>query len=107
MKKLRFLLCLAVVAFITHSSLAKADNDDSVRLLVYPTNGDDAKIVIGSESYLVPITFEASLGWDDVKDAYHIPPAYASLLEEGRISIYIGCSGASFSIIKRMAQGTH
>jgi hypothetical protein len=101
MKYLRSLLYLTVVTLITTSSLSKADADDSVRLLVYPTNGDDAKIVIGSKSYLVPITFEAGFHWTDVKDAYHIPPAYASLLEEGRISIYIGCSGASFTAHKR------
>ena len=97
MKYLRSLLYLTIVTLITTWSLAKADGDDSVRLLVYPTSGDDAKIVIGSESYLVPISFEAGLHWEDVKDAYHIPPAYASLLEQGRITIFIGCSGASFT----------
>ncbi len=103
MKYLRSILCLTLATVMTTSSLAKADDDDSVRLLVYPTSGDHVKIVIGSKTYLVPITFEAGLTWDDVKDAYHIPPAYASLLEEGRISIFIGCSGASFTAHKRPA----
>ena len=97
MKQFHSLLGLAFVALLTTSSLTKADNDDSVRLLVYPTNGDDAKVVIGSNTYLVPIQFESGFHWSDVKDAYHIPPAYASLLEQGRITMYIGCSGASFT----------
>ena len=101
MKYLRSLLCLAVVAFLTQTNLALADTDDSVRLLVYKSGENKAEIVIGSKSYLVPISFESGLSWDDVKDAYHIPPAYATLLEQGRVSIYINCSGASFSVNKR------
>ena len=97
MKTLRFLLCLVIVTLITTSSLTKADDDESVRLLVYPTNGDNAKIVIGPKTYLVPITFEIGFHWEDVKDAYHIPTAYAAQLEQGRISMFIGCSGASFT----------
>ena len=101
MKYLRSLLCLTIVTLITTSSLAKADDDNSIRLLVYPTSGHDAKIVIGSQSFLVPISFEDGFNWTDVKDAYHFPPAYASLLELGRITIYIGCSGASFTAHKQ------
>jgi len=101
MQYLRSLLCLALVAFITHSSLALADTDDSVRLLMFKSSDVKAKVMIGSKTYLVPIRFESGFTWDDVKDAYHVPPAYASLLKRGRISIFIGCSGATFSVIKR------
>jgi hypothetical protein len=101
MKYLRSLLCLLLVTFIAHSSLALADTDDSVRLLVSKSGETTAKVVIDSKTYLTPISFESGFTWDDVKDAYHVPPAYASLLKHGRISIFIGCSGASFSVIKR------
>jgi len=104
MKYLRSLLCLALVAFITNSSLASADSDDTVRIMMLKSEGQTAKIMIGSQTYLAPISFESGFNWDDVKDAYHVPPAYASLLENGQISIFIGCSGASFSVIRRTHQ---
>ena len=100
MKYLRSLVCLAVVALITTSSLATAGSDDSVRLLVSKSREGKCEILIGSKTYLTPISFETGLSWDDVKDAYSIPPAYAALLEKGRISIYISCSGATFNVIK-------
>ena len=105
MKYLRSLVFLLVIASINNSSLAFADTDDSVRLLVYQSSEDTAKIVIGSKSYLAPISFETGLAWSDVKDAYHVPPAYALLLKASRISIYIDCSGAEFHVLKRQARG--
>ena len=101
MKLLRSFLILVLVALVSSPSLAPADTDDSVRLLVFKSNDETAKIEIGSRDYLVPISFEGGFTWNDVKDAYHIPPAYAALLKEGRISIYIGCSGAAFRVTKR------
>jgi hypothetical protein len=103
MKYLRSLLCLALVTFIANSSLAPADADNSVRLMMSKSDEHTAKVMIGSKTYLVPISFESGLSWDDVKDAYHVPPAYADLLKEDRISIYIDCSGASFSVLKHRA----
>ena len=105
MKNLRYRLCLLILAATINSSLASADTDDSVRLLVYKSSEDTAKIVIGSKSYLTPISFETGLAWSEVKDAYHVPPAYALLLKASRISIYIDCSGAQFHVLKRQARG--
>ena len=107
MKYLRSLFCLVVVAFIAHSALASADADDSVRLLMSKSSEGTAKVMIGSKIYLTPISFESGFTWDDVKDAYNIPLAYATLLERGRISIFIGCSGAAFSVIKHPVHAIH
>ena len=104
MKYLRLILCLFLIAFIANSSFASADSDSSVRILVAKAGETTAQITIGSRTYHAPISFEdTSFSWTDVKDAYSVPPAYASLIEDGRISIYIGCSGASFSVLKRTA----
>ena len=101
MKYLRSIPCLILLTFIAHASLASACPDDSVRLLMAKSSEQTAQVMIGSRTHLTPISFESGFTWDDVKDAYNIPPAYAALLERGRISIYIGCSGATFTVLKR------
>ena len=106
MKVLRRILCLSLVALIANSSLAFGDaSDKSVRILVAKSDEKTAKITIGSQTYLAPIRFEdASFSWNDVKDGYSVTPAFASLIRQGRVSVYIGCSGASFSVIPAHAQ---
>jgi hypothetical protein len=101
MKKLHLFLCLSLVAFIVNSSLAFADPDKSVRILVAKSDDMTAKVTLDSETYLVPITFEnSSFNWqNDVKDGYSITPEFASFIKQGHVSIYIGCVGATFSYV--------
>jgi len=103
MKYLRLILGLSLVAFIAHPISASADlvdPDKSVRILVAKSDEVTAKVTLGTQTYLAPIRFEdSSFSWNDVKDGYSITPAFASLIEQGRVSIYIGCSGATFSVI--------
>ena len=41
-----------------------------------------------------------NLDWTDVKDGYELPPAYISLIKQGRILISITCSGTSFTVVR-------
>jgi len=104
MKYLRLVLCLSLFAFATNSSFALSDApqpDKSVRILVAKSDDVTAKVTIESQTYLVPVQFEDnSFSWNDVKDGYSITPGFASLIEHGRVYIYIGCSGASFHATK-------
>lgn len=105
MKYLRLILGLTLVAFIANSSLLSADPDKSVRILVAKSDETTAKVTLGSQTYLVPISFEdTSFSWNDVKDGYSITPAFASFIAEGRVSIYIGCSGAAFKVLPGYAK---
>jgi len=106
MKYLSLIACLTISAFIVASSQAWADDAKSVRILVSKSDDSTVKITMGSQTYSAPIRFEdGSFTWNDVKDGYSITPAFASLIEQGRVSIYIGCSGATFSVIPRSRQG--
>ncbi len=97
MNYLRLVPCLSLVLFIATSTLVSADEDKSVRTLVAKSDDTTAKVTIGSNTYLAPLTFEnSSFSWDDVKDGYSITPEFASLFAQGRVSIYIECSGAQF-----------
>ena len=99
MKYLRLLLCLSLVSLTANASLATADSDNSVRILLAKSDETTAQLTIGSNTYPAPISFEGGFTWSDVKDAYSVPPAFVSFIEDGRISVYIGCSGASFTVI--------
>jgi len=98
MKYLRAIFCFSLLAFSAVASLARADDSDkSVRILVAKANDTTAKVTIGTQTYLVPLSFEDNtFSWNDVKDGYNITPAFASYIAEDRGSIYIGCSGAAF-----------
>jgi hypothetical protein len=92
---------LCLTSFFAYATLTRACDDDKIRFLVAKAGDQTAKVTIGSQTYLVPISIEKGLSWDDVKDGYELPPAYISLLKQGRIAISITCSGTSFSVVRR------
>jgi len=105
MKNLQLISTLCL--FIAATSLASADSDKSVRMLVAKANDTTAKVTIGTQTYLVPLTFEnGSFSWANVKDGYYITPGFASLFEQGRVSIYIQCSGAQFRALREHSKTT-
>jgi hypothetical protein len=102
MKILRTVLIAACLVFTLPASHAFADSGDPVRIMVREVgDGSTAKVTLDSGTYRVPIGFESGLSWSDVKDAYSIPPAYAELLKQGRIRMYITCGGAEFHVLRR------
>jgi hypothetical protein len=102
MKILRTLIVAGCLAFTLFASHALADTGDPVRILVAEVgDGGTAKVTLDSRTYRVPIGFESGLSWSDVRDAYSIPAAYAELLKQGRIRIYVTCSGAEFHVTHR------
>ncbi len=105
MKYLRPIISVSLCLFISSYALASADDDKSVRILVAKADNKTAKVTIGSATYLAPLSFEnSSFSWDDVKDGYSITPAFASLFAQGRVSIYIECSGAKFTALSAPAK---
>ena len=99
MKSRRLATCLFLFALLTNASLAQ-ESDNSVRILLAQSDQKTAKVTIDSKTYLVPIDIETGLSWDDVKDGYYLPPEYALLMKQGRLKIFITCSGASFQVIR-------
>ena len=99
MNYLRLITSFTLCLFITATSVASADPDKSVTILVAKADETTAKVTIGTQDYLAPITFENSLSWNDVKDGYSITPEFATLFQQGRVSIYIECTGAQFRMI--------
>jgi len=94
-------LCL----FIAAMSLASADSDKSVRILVAKANQMTAKVTIGTQTYLAPISAEdGNLDWNNVKDGYYITPAFASLFEQGRVAIRVEGTTTQFRALRAPAK---
>jgi hypothetical protein len=96
-----FLVCLCLSLLLSNTVPMRADTADTVRILVARSDDQTAKVTIGARTYLVSIEFESGMNfsWDDVKDGYELPPAYVSLMKQGRILISITCSGTSFEVV--------
>jgi len=105
MKNLHLIVYLTLCSLIAATSLASADSDKSVRILVAKGNDTTAKVTIGTQTYLAPIRFEdGNLTWNNVKDGYYITPGFASLFEQGRVVIYVEGSTTQFRALRAPAK---
>ena len=102
MTYLRLAFCLFITGLVLTTSTASAAPEDSVRVLIAKADDQTADVTIGTKIYRVPITFEtiAGLNWSNLKDAYDIPPIYASMIKRGRIAISVTCSGTAFIVLR-------
>ena len=109
MRIFRTLVVAGCLVLSCNASHAFADTGGTVHIFVADFrifvadsgDGATAKVTLDSRTYRVPISFEVGLNWKDVRDAYSIPAAFGELLKQGRIRIYITCSGAEFHVTRR------
>jgi hypothetical protein len=98
MNRLRLLLSLSLVAFLTTFSIASAASFDSQTATIQKATASTAKVMVGKETYTAPISFGDGADWSCVKDHYEVADSVVAGLEKHKIAISIGSDGkASFT----------
>jgi hypothetical protein len=93
MKHLRLVLSLSLVAFIATFTLAAADSYDSDMATIQKKTDTTAKVMLGSKTYMVPVTFGDGASWDNVKDNYELSDASAACVKSGKAKLSVGSDG--------------
>jgi hypothetical protein len=97
----RLILSLSLVAFLATVSLASADSFDSETATIQKATASTAKVMVGKETYMAPITFADGADWSAVKDHYEVADSVVAGFEKHKIAISIGSDGtASFTRTK-------
>ena len=95
MKYLRLVLTLSLVAFIATFSIAAADSYDSDMATIQKKTDSTAKVLIGSNTYVVPISFGDGASWDNVMDHYELSDASKACLSSGHAKLSVGSDGGA------------
>src|ERR1700743_2212926 len=96
MKKFTIILCLTVVAFISHATgVLAADSYDSETATIQKKSANSAKVCIDKKTFTAPICFADGATWDNVKDHYEVAPSTAAGLESGKLCISVGADGTA------------
>jgi hypothetical protein len=98
MKFLRIIPVLSLVAFLGTLTLASADSFDSDTATIKKSTDKTAKVMVGKDTYMAPVTFADGADWSMVKDHYEVSDAVVAGLAKHKIVISIGSDGtASFT----------
>jgi hypothetical protein len=95
MKHLRRLLSLSLVALIATFSIARADSYDSDMATIQKKTDSTASVMIGSKTYVVPITFCGGASWDNVMDHYELSDASVACVASDHAKLCIGSDGGA------------
>jgi hypothetical protein len=95
MKHLRLLLSLSLVAFIATFSIGRADSYDSDMATVQKKTDTTASVMVGSKTYVVPVSFGDGASWDNVMDHYELSDASAAILATGHAKLSVGSDGGA------------
>jgi hypothetical protein len=98
MNYLRIVCLLSFVAFLGTVKLASADSFDSDTATIKKATAMSAKVMVGKDTYMAPVTFADGADWSMVKDHYEVSDAVVAGLAKHKIVISLGADGtASFT----------
>ena len=93
MKNIHLVICLTVVAVLSHSTAVLADSFDSDKATVKKASAKTAKVCVDKKTYTVPVKFADGANWSNVKDHYELSDASLKCLKSGNCSISVGSDG--------------
>ena len=95
---IRLLLALSLFASLGTFTAAVADSFDSQTATIQKGGMHSAKVMVGKETYMAPISFADGADWSCVKDHYEVTDPVVSGLAKHKIGIAIDSDGkASFT----------
>ncbi len=95
MKHLRLVLCLTVIALLSHTTALLADSYDSDTATIQKKTDSTATVMVDSKSYVVPVTFGDGASWDNVMDHYELSDASKAYLASGKAKLTVGSDGGA------------
>lgn len=95
MKHLRLVLCLTVIALLSHTTAILADSFDSDTATIQKKTDSTATVLIDKKTYIVPISFGDGASWDNVMDHYELSDASKAVLASGHAKLSVGSDGGA------------